>query len=70
LLAVADNGEEEDRENGEDNAAVSATALDGDDIPANDDDDDVVDDGDATATTPADGGFWGVVANSKYEENK
>ncbi|AQK49691.1 hypothetical protein ZEAMMB73_Zm00001d049143 [Zea mays] len=52
-----DNGEEEDRENGEDNAAVSATALDGDDIPANDDDDDVVDDGDATATTPADGGF-------------
>jgi auxin-responsive protein IAA len=57
LLAVADNGEEEDRENGEDNAAVSATALDGDDIPANDDDDDVVDDGDATATTPADGGF-------------
>ncbi|KAL5667223.1 hypothetical protein ACJX0J_019444, partial [Zea mays] len=36
--------------NGEDNAAVSATALDGDDIPANDDDDDVLTHHNATWT--------------------
>ncbi|RLM59118.1 putative auxin-responsive protein IAA29 [Panicum miliaceum] len=51
---VADNEEEEeDRENGDDIAATSAARPDGDDIPSNDDE--VADDGDATASTPADG---------------
>ncbi|OEL23876.1 putative auxin-responsive protein IAA29 [Dichanthelium oligosanthes] len=51
---VADNEEEEDdRENGDDNAATSAPPPDGDDIPANDEE--VADEGDAMASTPADG---------------
>ncbi|KAF8760597.1 hypothetical protein HU200_010001 [Digitaria exilis] len=51
---VADNEEEEeDRENGDDNAATSAAPLDGDNIPANDDEG--PHNGDATASTAADG---------------
>ncbi|XP_066336363.1 putative auxin-responsive protein IAA29 [Miscanthus floridulus] len=53
---VADNAEEEEeRENGDGNVAISAAPLDGDDVPANDDDEEVVDDGDAMANTLADG---------------
>lgn len=44
----------EDRENGDDNVAISTAPIDGDDIPTNDDDDEVVDVGDTKVVDAGD----------------